>query len=334
MVPTRLDANPEAQILQRMDAARQALAEAKSLSEVKNIHSVVEAVREYLRQQKECSIVIVNDAAVLRLEAEARLGQMLSQDGTVRRKEGRPEKTSSAKTFSPPTHAEIGISRDQARKYRAVASVPKEVVRQMAEEATVRGEELTRSRLLKLVTKETRPEASPAPPLPDGKFSLIYADPPWKTDFERGDTRDVEKHYPTMTLEEIGALDIPAADHCVLFLWATSPLLPQCLDVIKRWGFTYKTSMVWVKGGAPGMGYYSRINHELLLIATKGTPGVPPPDDRPSSVVTADKGRHSEKPAVFHEIIERMYPSAKRLELFARSPRAGWAAWGNDVAVI
>jgi N6-adenosine-specific RNA methylase IME4 len=79
------------------------------------------------------------------------------------------------------------------------------------------------------------------------------------------------------------------------------------------------------------MGYYARQQHEILLIAAKGSPPVPAPSDRPPSVITAPRERHSAKPEVFRETIEAMYPAAKKIELFCRSPRDGWDAWGNEV---
>ena len=132
-----------------------------------------------------------------------------------------------------------------------------------------------------------------------------------------------------MSLAEIKRLDVPACDDAVLFLWATSPKLEEALEVLKAWGFQYRTCMVWVKDKI-GMGYYARQRHELLLIGKRGNLPVPDPEDRPDSVVMAPRAGHSEKPEVFYEVIERMYPTCERVELFARHPRDGWAAWGNQ----
>lgn len=162
-------------------------------------------------------------------------------------------------------------------------------------------------------------------------FDLILADPPWRYR-DAKPWQQIENHYPTMSLDEICALPVAsvAAKDSVLFLWTTSPKLEEAFAVIRAWGFEYKTSMVWKKEGAIGMGYYARIDHEFVLIATRGAPGVPDAENRPSSVLHAKKKRHSEKPAVFHEVVERMYPNALRLELFCRNPRPGWYAWGNQ----
>ena len=180
--------------------------------------------------------------------------------------------------------------------------------------------------------KKKAEEAGPPPPLPAGVFDLILADPPWRYDFAAYSDKhgEVEDHYPTMPLADICALTVPAADNATLYLWATSPKLTEALEVMDAWGFDYKTSMVWVKGSI-GMGYHARQRHELILIGTKGTPGVPEPENRPDSVIEAPRLEHSVKPDRLYEIIETAYPDRRYLELFARRPRDGWEAWGNEV---
>jgi N6-adenosine-specific RNA methylase IME4/ParB-like chromosome segregation protein Spo0J len=169
----------------------------------------------------------------------------------------------------------------------------------------------------------------PAPPLPQGPFELIYADPPWQLGNPDGQNAP-ENHYPTMTLDEIKWLKPPTTENAALFLWAVNCLLPQALDVIAAWGFSYKTNLVWVKPSL-GLGNWTRNRHEPLLFATRGQIAVPEPDQRPDSVIEADRGGHSEKPAAVYELIERAYPHLSKLELFARgTPRPGWQAWGNE----
>jgi N6-adenosine-specific RNA methylase IME4 len=166
-------------------------------------------------------------------------------------------------------------------------------------------------------------------PLPEGPFELIYADPPWQLGNPDG-VNAPENHYPTMPLNAIKELQPPAADNAALFLWAVNLLLPQALEVISAWGFSYKTNLVWVKPSI-GLGYWTRNRHELLLFATRGSIDLPEPKTVPDSVVEAARGRHSEKPVAAYELIERAYPHLSKLELFARgSPRPGWQAWGNQ----
>lgn len=162
-----------------------------------------------------------------------------------------------------------------------------------------------------------------------GEYQVLYADPPWE--YEHAEpSRAIENQYPTMPIEAIEALDVPAAPDSVLFLWATSPKLLEALGVMESWGFGYRTCLVWVKGQI-GMGYYVRQRHELLLIGKRGALPVPLEDARPDSVIEAPRGAHSEKPERAYEIIESMFPSFSRCELFARGPaRPGWVTWGNQ----
>lgn len=176
--------------------------------------------------------------------------------------------------------------------------------------------------------------ADPSPELGTAqRFPVIYADPPWRYEHAESISREIENHYPTMALDDICALPVSdlATDDAVLFLWATSPKLAESMRVVESWGFTYRTCAVWHKPQI-GMGYYFRQQHELLLVATRGDMPAPPPPARVGSVVTADRARHSAKPAEFAEIIERMYPALPKVELFCRSPREGWSVWGNQSA--
>jgi N6-adenosine-specific RNA methylase IME4 len=177
--------------------------------------------------------------------------------------------------------------------------------------------------------KERYAKITPASPLPHGKFDLIYADPPWQLGTPTS-PNSPEQHYPTLPTSQIAALAVPTAEQAVLFLWAVSSLLPDALEVIGAWGFVYKTNLVWVKPSI-GLGNYVRNRHEILLFATRGGYQTPPPDRRSDSVVEAPRGRHSEKPVRFYELIEQMYPNTRWLELFARGkPRPGWTVWGNE----
>lgn len=165
----------------------------------------------------------------------------------------------------------------------------------------------------------------------DARYPVLYADPPWRYDYAETENRAIENQYPTMTIEDICALPVGdlATPDAILFLWGTSPKLVEALRVIEAWGFTYRTCAVWDKQKI-GMGYYFRQQHELLLVATRGSIPAPPPDQRPSSVFSQARTEHSAKPAQFAEWIETMYPTLPRMELFCRSPRNGWATWGNQ----
>jgi N6-adenosine-specific RNA methylase IME4/ParB-like chromosome segregation protein Spo0J len=173
--------------------------------------------------------------------------------------------------------------------------------------------------------------------LPAGKHRVIYADPPWKYGDSREGLEDysasaAEGHYPTMSVEELCALDVQslAADDAVLFCWATFPLLPDALRVVAAWGFKYKTAIVWDKDRA-NLGNYHNAAAELLLICTRGS-CTPDTGKRPDQVQTIKRvGRHSEKPEEFRQLVDAMYPHGPRIELFRRgSAPPGWTVWGNE----
>lgn len=165
--------------------------------------------------------------------------------------------------------------------------------------------------------------------LPEGIFNIIYCDPPWQYDFAETDNRKIENQYPTMTVEELCELKLPTlATDCLLLMWATSPKLCEALKVIEAWGFTYKTHCIWDKGKI-GMGYWFRGQHELLMVATKGNFSPPESDFRYSSVYREAREGHSVKPDFYYEWIDEAFKGSK-IELFARSKREGWEAWGNE----
>jgi N6-adenosine-specific RNA methylase IME4 len=170
--------------------------------------------------------------------------------------------------------------------------------------------------------------------LPTSKYTVIYSDPPWSYNDKQGGTISesygaAEKHYPSMSLSELKAMGVPdiAEQNAVLFLWATSPLLPDALELAKAWGFTYKASFIWDKV-KHNMGHYNSVRHEILLVCTRGscTPQVVKLFDSVQSIERTDK--HSEKPEEFRKIIDTLYPNGKRIELFSRSDKEGWDHYG------
>ena len=175
----------------------------------------------------------------------------------------------------------------------------------------------------------------------DKKYNIIYADPPWsyKTWSEKGkEKKSAENHYACMEKEDIQELPIQniCADDCVLFLWVTFPCLEEGLELIKKWGFTYKTcGFTWVKRNKVsdswfwGLGYWTRANAEICLLATKGQP------KRVSKSVhqICDERirEHSRKPDEIRDRIVELCGELPRIELFARQKVDGWDCWGNEV---
>ena len=171
--------------------------------------------------------------------------------------------------------------------------------------------------------------------LPAKRFGVIYADPPWR--FEphsrvTGMDRAPSNHYPVMSVANIKALAVAgiAAADCVLFLWATAPMLPEALEVMAAWGFEYRTNFVWAKDRA-GTGYWNRNQHEHLLVGVRGDVPAPAPGAQWASLIPAAVREHSRKPDEARRMIEAYYPTLPKIELFARGEaRPGWDVWGLE----
>lgn len=174
-------------------------------------------------------------------------------------------------------------------------------------------------------------------PFPEKKYAVIYADPPWGYR-NRGTRAAAEKHYRTMSIGDIKALpvtDIAAAD-CVLFLWATFPMLPEALETVRAWGFRYKTlAFCWVKrnrtspGWFWGLGNWTRSNPEVCLLAVRGRPARVSASVH--SLIDSPVGKHSAKPKEVRERIVDLMGDIPRIELFARERAPGWDCWGDEV---
>lgn len=173
----------------------------------------------------------------------------------------------------------------------------------------------------------------------DRKYNIIYADPPWQYN-DKGCNGNAEKHYSTMKLADICELPVKdlAAEDCVLFLWATYPMLENALKVIKSWGFRYRTlGFQWVKTNRSSGGYFfgtgrwTRGNTEACLLAIKGKPHKFKQDNGISQIIEAPVGRHSSKPLVVRDKITDLLGELPRIELFAREQADGWDCWGDEV---
>jgi len=173
---------------------------------------------------------------------------------------------------------------------------------------------------------------------PSGGFDLIMADPPWKfeTRSPLGQNKSADAHYDCMGIGDIEALPVSAlaAADCLLWLWATGPLLREALGVIDAWGFTYKTQGYWAKTTRHGKqtfgtGYLLRNAGEPFLIATKGAPKTA---RNVRSVIMGRVREHSRKPEEAFAEAEKLMPEARRIEVFSRASRRGWATWGNETA--
>lgn len=172
---------------------------------------------------------------------------------------------------------------------------------------------------------------------PAGGFDLVMADPPWSFDnwSRAGEAKNAKSQYDCTPMEWIKGLPVSvlAADNCVLWLWATNPMLPQAIEVIEAWGFEFRTAGHWAKRTkhgklAFGTGYILRCAGEPFLIGVRGKPKT---TRAVRSVIEGPVREHSRKPNEAFAAAESLMPDARRIELFSRQHRTGWANWGDQV---
>jgi N6-adenosine-specific RNA methylase IME4 len=196
---------------------------------------------------------------------------------------------------------------------------------------------------------KTNPLSDLYPKLPNRKFDVIYADPPWdyggKMQFDKSGLLATQKEnpkkvfisaanfkYPTLKLDQLKTLDVAsiASPDCLLFMWTTSPHLKQAINLGEAWGFEYRTvAFIWNKM-VHNPGQYTLSNCELVLVFKRGRIPKPRGARNVQQLVNAPRGRHSEKPFEIADSIDRMFPTQKKIELFARQKRKGWSVWGLE----
>jgi N6-adenosine-specific RNA methylase IME4 len=248
---------------------------------------------------------------------------------------GTPELVHAVERGAVSVSAAADVATLSAQEQREIVARGEREILRAAQDIRARKAEIRRADRIERLAA-TCNHSAPFPS--ERRYAVLYADPPWQfrvydenssVAFEHG---AAGVHYPSMSTDAICALPVKelATDAAALFLWTTAPHLPEALQVVAAWSFTYKTHAVWVKGWI-GLGYFVRNQHELLLVATRGDMPSPSPANRPPSVIHAPRREHSRKPDEAYELIERMYPELPKLELFARQTQAGWAAWGNEI---
>ncbi len=174
---------------------------------------------------------------------------------------------------------------------------------------------------------QTQAIASYRPPV--GRYSVIVADPPWPYTARTEDVTHLGTiPYPSMTIDEICALAVPADDDCILWLWTTNAFMREAFQVLDAWGFREKTILTWVKPRV-GLGNWLRGQTEHCILAVRGMPVVRLVNQ--STVLSAPTTGHSRKPDAFYAFVESLCPSTSRLDLFARERRAGWTCSGAEL---
>jgi N6-adenosine-specific RNA methylase IME4 len=324
--------------IRQLIAMERQLDSAKTYAAINKIIKTAEALKQLLGEVDE----VRRRAEWTILCAKQRIGIELAK---VPKASGRPAKISAKAGGNKKGRAATGISEGTRSRLGQLTRFSKSELFNRADALWRDGREATLSTVLQEHLHETRSErrrahelalADKILALPDKKYGVILADPEWKWEAwsEKGLTKTSPgNHYSTSDLEKIKARDVAsiAAQDCVLFLWATVPLLPKCCEVMAAWGFTYKSAMFGIKD-RPGTGYWFQNLVEIVLVGTRGSIPAPVQGKQPSQVFHFPRGKHSEKPDHIHEVIEALFPTLPKIELNARTTRPGWDGWGRGSA--
>jgi N6-adenosine-specific RNA methylase IME4 len=333
----------------KYETARAALAEARTLDEVKDIRDKAEAIRAYARMAKDQQLEI--DATEIRVRAMRRIGEMMEDGKDERAGHGGDRKSKDSEKPLKPTLAEAGIDKNLAHQARQLAAMTEEEFEHSltAWRAHVSAESKRVTVNLLKEGRQSQRKAGYEQRVSNGctaddletliragkKFRAILADPPWHfvARSEKGEGRSASQHYITdrEQAEQIKALpirELTAAD-CVLFMWMVDWAPQLALDVIDAWGFAHKTAaFTWAKQNQSGDGWFMGNGSEACWLATRGHPKRLNADVR--QLVIARVTEHSRKPDEIHDRIERLV-AGPYLELFARRERANWVTWGNEL---
>lgn len=191
---------------------------------------------------------------------------------------------------------------------------------------TIYGKNLTWNKV-RAELPEKEEENEPLTPI-EGKYHVIVIDPPWPygTEYD-AETRRVASPYPEKSIEELKEFDIKADDNSIIWLWTTHKFLPDAFELLKTWGFEYKANFVWDKQKM-GMGAWLRMQVEFCLLGIKGRPQWNLTNQR--DILSVSRREHSRKPDEFYEIVKKLTPDMKRIDIFSREKRDGFEQYGNE----
>jgi len=319
-----------------LDKARQQLAEARSISEVKEIRAKSKALFDYFKSQREMGRESRNHAQKIMFLAEIRIGEMIADTKLKTNQHG-------ASNDVLPALTDLGVTRIESSRFQAMARVEQQTFDDWFDGECGAGREPTRAGLVKLGRQSHRKDWAEDPLEPiegvctdlrelveaGSKFRCIYADPPWS--YDNQETRaSTDNHYGTMTVEQIceePVLEL-AADDAHLHLWTTNAFLFDARAVMAAWGFTYKSCFVWVKNQM-GIGNYWRVSHEFMLLGVRGNATNFLANDQMSWICT-DRTKHSRKPREVRQMVEKVSPGPY-LEMYGREVIDGWTVYGNQI---
>lgn len=309
--------------LVHLNQARQALAFAKSIHDVKDIRDRAEALRAYASQAG-MGLEMQNECAEIKLRAERRAGELLAEQVRA----GNPQ------LFHHVTIGleELGITRIQSHRWQLETSVPGDIFERYIAEVNAQRDELTSIGLIRLALRLRKEERAPTVPLPDQKYRCIVIDPPWPIEKRLRSARpnQLEVDYAVMSIDEIMAFPLPelaCKDGCHVYLWTTHRFLPVAFEVMEYWGVRYECLLTWIKetGYTPYTWMYST---EHCLFGRVGSLPLLRVGKRLDFEAPARE--HSRKPDKFYDLVKHVSP-APRIDVFSREKRDGFEQYGNEI---
>jgi len=321
--------------LTKYEAAKQAIIQAESYDEVKDIRDRAVAMRAYAQQAKDTTLL--HNATKIKLRAERRAGEMLRDMEKAKGTAGQGRPSLGGATMlppkdTPPTLAEIGITKRQSSDWQRLASIPDnefdDAIEYSENTTTAKIVQKTKSEMIKRTNEEIKNAMSA--PVFTGEYDVIVIDPPWPMQKIERDVRPNQHSfdYPVMQESEIAAMCLPFAADAHIFMWTTHKFLPMALRLFDGWGVRYVLTMVWHKeGGFQPIGL-PQYNCEFCLYGRIGTPKFIDTKAFPVCF-NAPRGKHSEKPEEFYDVIRRV-TDGYRIDIFNRRKISGFDVWGNE----
>jgi N6-adenosine-specific RNA methylase IME4 len=299
---------------------------AHKLYKASEINTIGEA-----NEDKGRTLEISKKAGELRLYAEARLGELIKAEQEA----GRLATGKSVANKSTPNNdvrglKDYGLTWQDSSRAQQLAE-HKDIIAKVIVDSLDTPTRAAVEREIRVQNKSEKKQeeknkiANTKPP--EGLFQVIVIDPPWPYSSRQNDpTHQISSPYETMTIEDIKAIKIPAADDSVLWLWATNTFLHDAFHVLEAWGFTYRTTLTWAKDFV-GLGDWLGGQTEHCLMSTIGEYKVSRHNE--STLLVAPRGSHSEKPDSFYKMVEKLCPG-KKIDMFSRKEREGWNGWGAE----
>lgn len=336
-VPTRHLITSE---LVKYDQARAAIAECRRVDEAKGIRDKTAALAAYARQRRDHDME--SWIAEIKLRAERRMGELskaLEKGHKVGRGKGRLQLPANGSCKSDVLKS-AGISVQEAGRCERLLEIPQKEFEAYIAEKRSKNQPVYAEQLLarvpkaakkKKVIEELNSVASLRAKALEGVFDVLVIDPPWPVEKIERDCRPNQvKHldYPTMTIEEIKSLEIPAANDCHIWLWATHKFLAEAFSVGSAWGLKYCCTFVWHKAGGFQPVGLPQFNCEFALYFRKGSP-VFADTTNLKVCFEAARGKHSEKPDEFYDMVRRV-TAGRRGDIFNRREINGFDGWGKE----